>query len=86
MLLIQLQQEVQTKAKEITKLTKKNLKDAKKLSEDLTSMYKDLEKTKNKYKKSCLNWEDADDNYMKAEKDEILSRKEITKLKSVWRL
>ena len=71
------------KAKEITKLTKKNLKDAKIISEDLNSMYKDVEKTKNKYKKSFLDWEDAKDNYMKAEKEGILSRKEITKLKSL---
>jgi hypothetical protein len=33
------------KAKEIAKFTKQNLKDAKKLSEDLNSMYKDVEKT-----------------------------------------
>jgi predicted RNase H-like nuclease (RuvC/YqgF family) len=83
MLTIKLHQEVQMKAKEIAKLTKKNLKDANKLSEDLNSMYKDLEKTKNKYKKSFLEWEDAKDNFMKAEKDGILSRKEIAKLKSV---
>ena len=75
MLTIQLQQEVQKKAKEIAKLTKKNLKDAKKLSEDLNSMYK--------YKKSFLDWEDAKDNYMKAVKDGIPSCKEITKLKSL---
>ena len=83
MLTIQLQQEVQMKAKEIAKFTKKNLKDAKIISEDLNSMYKDVEKTKNKYKKSFLDWEDAKDNYMKAEKDGILSRKEIAKLKSL---
>ena len=86
MLTIQLQQEVQQKSKEIAKLTKKNLKDAKKLSEDLNSMYKDLEKTKNKYKKSFLDWEDAKDNYMKAVKDGIPSCKEITKLKSLSNL
>jgi cysteinyl-tRNA synthetase len=83
MLTIKLQQEVQMKAKEILKFTKKNLKDAKIISEDLNLMYKDVEKTKNKYKKSFLDWEDAKDNYMKAEKDGILSRKEITKLKSL---
>jgi cysteinyl-tRNA synthetase len=71
------------KAKEIAKFTKKNLKDAKKLSEDLNTMYKDVEKTRNKYKKSFLDWEDAKDNFMKAEKDGILSRKEIAKLKSM---
>jgi hypothetical protein len=45
-------------------------------------MYKDFEKTKNKYKKSFLDWEDAKDNYMKAEKDGILSCKEIAKITS----
>ena len=59
MLTIKLQQEVQMKAKEIEKFTKKNLKDAKIISEDLNSMYKDVEKTKNKYKKSFLDLEDA---------------------------
>ena len=71
------------KAKEIAKFTKKNLKDAKIISEDLNLMYKDVEKTKNKYKKSFLDWEDAKDNFMKAEKDGILSRKEVAKLKSL---
>ena len=83
MLTIKLQQEVQNKTKEITKLTKKNLRDAKKLSEDLNSMLKDLDKTKNKYNKSFLDWEDAKENFRKAEKDGILSRKEIAKLKSL---
>ena len=82
MLSIQLQQEVQKKAKEIAKFTKSNLKDAKKLSDDLNLMYKDLEKTKNKYKKSFLDWEDSNNTYMKANNDGILSRKEILKLKS----
>ena len=82
MLSVKLQHEVQKKTKEIAKLTKNNLKEAKKLSEDLNSMYKDLDKTKNKYKKSFLDWEEAKDNYTKADNEGILSRKEIAKLKS----
>jgi len=75
--------ELQRKSKEISKMTKKNLKDAKNLSDDLDNIYKDLEKTKNKYKKSFIDWEDAKENYIKAEKDGILSRKEIAKLRSL---
>ena len=82
MLTVKLHHEVQKKVKEIAKLTKNNLKEAKKLSEDLNSMYKDLEKTKNKYKKSFLDWEEAKESYTKAESEGILSRKEIAKLKS----
>jgi len=79
-----LHQEVQKKAKEISKLTKNNMKDANKMSEDLNKMYKDLDKAKHKYKRSFLDWEDSKTNYTKADTDGTLSRNEIAKLKSLF--
>ena len=81
--MVKIPEEIQEKTKAIAEITKKNMKDAKKLSEELDIMYKGVDKTKQKYQRSFLDWEDAKEEYMRASKDGLLSRKEISKLKSV---
>jgi len=74
--------EIQQKTKEIHKLTKKNLKDYKKIAECLDTFYKDLDKAKLKYQRSFIDWEDAKEDHLKAEKEGVLSRKDVCKLKA----
>jgi len=81
--MVKIPEEIQEKTKAIAEITKKNMKDAKKLSEELDIMYKGVDKTKQKYQRSFLDWEDAKEEYLRASKDGLLSRKEISKLKSV---
>ena len=81
--MVKIPEEIQEKTKAIAEITKKNMKDAKKLSEELDIMYKGVGKTKQKYQRSFLDWEDAKEEYLRASKDGLLSRKEISKLKSV---
>jgi len=76
-------QDVQNKVKEVSKLTKSNLKDAKKISEELEKSYRYLDKGKMKYQRSFLDWEQTNNNYLKAETDGTVSRNEIAKLKSL---
>ena len=76
-------QDLQQKSKEITRMTKHNLKQAKQISEDINKIYKDLEKSKSKYQKSYVDWESARNNYLKAEEDDKMSRIEIAKMKSL---
>jgi len=75
-------QDVQNKVKDIAKVTKNNLKDAKKISEDLEKSYRYLDKSKSKYQRSFIDWEQADSNHKKSESDGTVSRNEISKLKS----
>ena len=75
--------DIQEKTKELSETTKKNHKGAKKLSDGLVTVYKDLDKTRNKYQRSFLDWQDAKEEYIKATEEGILSRKEIAKLKSL---
>jgi hypothetical protein len=79
----ELQEDLQEQTKELSEATKKNQKGAKKLSAGLDVVYKDLDKTRNKYQRSFLDWEDAKEEYIKATEEGILSRKEIAKLKSL---
>ena len=75
--------EIQKKVREINESTKTNLKEANKISEELEIQDQHLEKTKKKYHKSFTDWKSAKANYLKAEEDGMISRKEIAKLKSM---
>jgi len=75
--------EIQKKVRDISENTKTNLKEANKISEDLESRNQHLEKTKKKYHKSFTDWKSAKANYLKAEEDGMISRKDIAKLKSM---
>ena len=67
--------------KQVSEATKNNLKEATKLSEDIENQHQNLEKSKKKYQKSFLEYEIANNNYLKAEADPTIPRAEIARLK-----
>ena len=75
--------DIQNKAKEVSEATKKNLTEATRISEVFEKLHHNLDKTKKKYQKSFLEWEEARNNYLRADADPTVSRNEIAKLKSL---
>jgi len=75
--------EISETAREIIKSTKKHQKLAKKYANEVEDSYKELEKAKIKYQRSFVDWEDAKDDLMKVEKEGLVSRKDIVKLKGI---
>lgn len=62
-------------------MTKKYVKEAKKLSEDKEKSDKMLDKAKDKYRRSFYDWEQAELDYSKANNNNDITRNQIEKLK-----
>ena len=75
--------EIENKVNQVNESTQKNLKEGKKITENLERLHRNLDKAKKKYKKTFIEWEEAKDRYLKADLNPTISRNEITKLKRV---
>merc|ERR1719376_880374 len=75
--------DLQKKSKDLGKAVKDNCKAARKCKEVVDSEQQEMEKTKQKYHKSYSDWQEAIQNYERADADGTLSRNEILKMKIV---
>ena len=75
--------EIENKVNQVNESTQKNLKEVKKITENLGRLHQNLDKAKKKYKKTFIEWEEAKASYLKADLNPTISRNEIAKLKCV---